>query len=232
MPVFRVGETAGGILAAALGVPFFLTSHQQGHLAAAAHGTKAAGRKELLAMHLSGGTTDLLYMREDGIRQLGGSKDLHAGQLVDRAGVAMGLPFPSGPELESLARKGRSEARLGCSLDSGDTACHLSGAETMVQRWIRDESLKKEDIALEIYDLLARTFARMLKAGAGITGEKEALVTGGIASSPLFREMLAERCRKTRGAPETVFGSEELSGDNAVGTALIGADAVYGVTES
>ena len=223
MPVFQVGFTAGSMLAAALSVPFYETTHQRGHLAAAMAGTALENEDRLLAVHLSGGTTDLLVMDSEKVEQIGGSADLHAGQLVDRAGVAMGLPFPSGEELEKLALRGKSEALLGCSLDKGDLTCHLSGAETKVQQWIQAGTMLREDIAREIYDLLARTLARMLKAGAEKTGLKKALVTGGVAASALLRQLLEERRLKTRGCPEIVFGKPEMSGDNAVGVALIGA---------
>ena len=223
MPVFQVGHTAGSLLAASLNVPFYETTHQRGHLAAALYGTRLEGRERLLAVHLSGGTTDLLVMDEEQVEQIGGSADLHAGQLVDRAGVAMGLGFPSGEELEKLAVHGNSKGRLGCSLDKGDLTCHLSGAETRVQQWLREGSLSREDIAREIYDLLARTLVRMLKAGAEKAGVHNVLITGGVAASALLRQMLEERRLKTRGCPELVFGKPEMSGDNAVGVALIGA---------
>ena len=84
------------------------------------------------------------------------------------------------------------------------------------------EKLSREDTAREIYDVLARTIARMLCAGAGKTGFGQALVTGGVASSPLFRKMLTERTGARRQAPRVVFGQPEMSGDNAVGVALIG----------
>ena len=222
MPVFQVGHTAGSLLAASLNVPFIETTHQRGHLAAALHGTRLENREKLLAVHLSGGTTDLLFADNEQIQQIGGSADLHAGQLVDRAGVAMGLGFPAGEELEKLALRGRSEGRLGCSLEKDDLICHLSGAETRVQQWLREGSPSREDIAREIYDLLARTLVRMLKAGAEKTGTDCALITGGVAASALLRRLLEERRAKTRGCPELVFGSPEMSGDNAVGVALIG----------
>ena len=61
-----------------------------------------------MALHLSGGTTELVYChyQGEGIFEshiIGGSKDLQGGQYVDRIGVAMGLPFPAGKYLESLA---------------------------------------------------------------------------------------------------------------------------------
>ncbi len=222
MPVFMAGASFGRLTAAAMGVPFISTTHQRGHLAAAKAGTNLENSGEYLALHLSGGTTDLLAVREESIVQIGGSLDLHAGQLVDRAGVAMGLSFPSGPELETLAAEGRSEGRLGCSMGDGDLTCHFSGAESQVQRWIREGNISRAQTAREIYDLLARTIARMLCAGAEKTGLRQALVTGGVASSALFREMLRGRMNGKRQAPQIVFGRPEMSGDNAVGVALIG----------
>ena len=230
MPVFQVGHTVGCMLAAALDVPFFETTHQRGHLAAAGFGTELEGAGRMLALHLSGGTTDLLAVEDEEIRRLGGSADLHAGQLVDRVGVAMGLPFPAGEALEELARRGKSEGRLGCSMENGDLTCHLSGAETRARQWIRDAAPGREDIAREVYDLLARTIVRMLKAGARETGIRRALVTGGVASSPLLREMLAERRARMSGCPEMIFGKPERSGDNAVGVALIGAAKLAALT--
>ncbi len=225
MPVFEVGETVGRLLAAAHGVPFVATDHQRGHLRAAQIGTPLNQAAHFLAMHLSGGTTDLLAVHGQNILSLGTGMDLHAGQLVDRIGVAMGLPFPAGPELEKLAVRGQARGLLGCSMEKDDLCCHLSGAETKALGWIREGRMSGEDIAREVYDLLARTAARMLSAGLRKTGLREALVFGGIASSPLFRRMLKERVDKAGRGPEIFFGDPELSGDNAVGVAMIGADA-------
>ncbi len=224
MPVFQAGETMARGLAAALDIPCYLTDHQTGHIRAAAWGTELDGREDFLALHLSGGTTELLEKRGETLRDIGGSLDLHAGQLVDRAGVAMGLPFPSGEELERLALQGLSEARLGCSMEQGDLYCHFSGAETRVQQWIREGSMRREDISREIYDLLGRTVARMLLAGQKKTGLREALIAGGVASSALFRRTLEERLSRSRSGLRIYFGNPELSGDNAVGVALTGAD--------
>lgn len=222
MPVFQAGKTVAVMLAAGLNVPFYPTTHQRGHLAAAASGTAIQDLKNYLAMHLSGGTTDLLIVQEDVIRRIGYGLDLHAGQLVDRTGVALGLGFPSGPELELLAVNGTEKGLLGCSMEKNDLNCHLSGAEAQIDRWIRSGSMTRENIAREVYSLLARTFARMAYAGFRETGIKDLLVTGGIASSPLFREMFAERLRRQRCPIIPVFGKPEFSGDNAVGVALIG----------
>ncbi len=226
MPVFEVGDTMGRLLAAGMGIPFFATDHQHGHLRSAQAGTELEGKKSFLALHLSGGTTDLLCEENGRLTELGSSLDLHAGQLMDRAGVAMGLSFPAGPEMEALALRGQSRALLGCSMEDGDLSCHLSGAEAQIMRWIQKRSLSPENIAREIFDLLARTGSRMLTAGAEKTGCRETLVFGGIASSGLYRDMLCQRIRNDRSGVRLSFGAPEFCGDNAVGVALIGTDRI------
>lgn len=228
MPVFQVGERFGMSLADMLNVPFLKTDHQSGHIAAAAFGTAMEAEQDYLAFHLSGGTTDLLWVRNGRIEEIGGSLDLHAGQLVDRVGVALGMRFPAGPELENLAVKGQSRALLGTSMEQSDLFCHFSGAESQASRWIRNKDMLPENIAAEVYDLLARTTSRMLLAGMRKTGLRKALVAGGVSASALFREQLSERLKKTDGSMKLIFGKEDLSGDNAVGVALIGAKMLRG----
>ena len=222
MPVFQVGDAQARGLAAMLGVPYFSSTHQRGHVAAAMVDSGITPG-DLLAVHLSGGTTELLSLRGEALTLLGGTLDLHAGQVVDRVGVALGLPFPAGPHLEKLALQGHAKARLPVSMAEGGLRCHLSGAESQAQRWIASGALSMEDIAMEVYDLLARTVARLILAGAAKTGIRQVLIAGGVASSALFRRLVTERIRKSDRGLRVCFGKPEYSGDNAVGAALIGA---------
>ena len=222
MPVFNAGDAQGRGLAAMLGVPCFASTHQRGHIAAAKVDS-GIHEGDLLAVHLSGGTTELLSLRGEELTLLGGTLDLHAGQVVDRTGVALGLPFPAGPHLEQLAVKGQAKALLPVNMADGDLYCHFSGAESQVQRWIRAGAMPKEDIAREVYDLLARTVSRLVCAGAAKTGIRQVLIAGGVASSPLFRELVRARIAKRDRQLHVCFGKPEYSGDNAVGAALIGA---------
>lgn len=223
MPAFHVGDAQARSLAALLGVPCFASTHQRSHVRAAMVDSGVAPGN-LLAVHLSGGTTEVLSLIDDKLTLLGGTLDLHAGQVVDRTGVALGLPFPAGPHLEALARKGHSEARLPANLADGDLSCHFSGAETRVQQWIAKGELSREDIAAEIYDLLARTVSRMIVAASKKTSVRQVLIAGGVASSALFRELVTARTEKRDRGLRVCFGKPEYSGDNAVGAALIGAD--------
>ncbi|MBQ6804621.1 MAG: O-sialoglycoprotein endopeptidase [Clostridia bacterium] len=220
MPVFQVGASHGRAIAAALHVPFYETTHQRGHIAAAKWGTGLT-KDRFVALHLSGGTTDVLLLDGDQITPLGASIDLHAGQLVDRVGVALGLPFPCGPYLEELARQGKSQAKVPVSMEKDGLHCHLSGAEAQLMRMIQAGE-KKEDVAAEVYSILQRTVLRLLEAAAEKTGAKDMLLAGGVASSPLFRQLLHQRNEKRRAGLNLFFGRPEFSGDNAVGAAIIG----------
>lgn len=107
MPVFRAGEGQARAAAALLRVPFYPVSHQEGHVRAAMVDAGIDGGKPFLALHLSGGTTEILLCENGRLTLLGGSLDLHAGQLVDRTGVRLHMPFPGGPSLEKLAMQGK-----------------------------------------------------------------------------------------------------------------------------
>ena len=102
MPVFLAGLHQAETLAAALGVPLVRTNHQSGHIRAALFGNETLlNRDRFYAVHISGGTTDLMIVEPHisepyRIETIGHSTDLHAGQFVDRVGVALSLPFPAG----------------------------------------------------------------------------------------------------------------------------------------
>jgi N6-L-threonylcarbamoyladenine synthase len=125
--------------------------------------------------------------------------------------------------VEKLAMEGWSEHRIPLSMDKVGIVCHLSGAETQVQRWLKFGTLSHEDIAAEVFDFLARTVSRMALMAEKHTGIHQILIAGGVASSSLLRDMV--RNRVSRQSDLTVyFGKNELSGDNAVGVALIGRE--------
>ncbi|MEA4870325.1 MAG: O-sialoglycoprotein endopeptidase [Christensenella sp.] len=223
MPVFLAGKLAATAIASSLNVPLYETTHQAGHVRAAMLGQeRAIDESPFLAMHLSGGTTDLLSVKqEDGllgdIERIGGCGDLHAGQFVDRVGVALGLPFPSGIHLEALARRAiKREIKLPSSVHGLN--CSFSGQESHCQRLVASGT-EKEEIAFAVYDCMARTFAKMLTNAFERTGCKMVLLSGGVSGSTLLKELLQKRMDA-----KLLFAGSGLSADNAVGVALLARD--------
>ena len=222
MPVFLEGLHQAETLAAALGVPLVLADHQSGHIRAALFGNEALlDRERFFAVHISGGTTDLLLVEPHRnapyrIETIGCSTDLHAGQFVDRVGVALSLPFPAGKHLETLAVQAiQKEVKLPSAVKGMD--CSFSGAESAAQRLLH--TVPDAELAFGVYDCLARTLSKMFANAVQAYGDLPFLVCGGVASSALLRTLL-----KKRFSGELFFGRPELSSDNAVGIAFIGAD--------
>ena len=222
MPVFRAGESQARAAAALLRVPFYPVSHQEGHVRAAMVDAGIDAGRPFLALHLSGGTTEILLADQGRLTLLGGSLDLHAGQLVDRTGVRMGLGFPAGPALEKLAMQAAPQGLLGVSIKG--TSCNLAGAENKIERWLAQGELSREQIAAEVFDFLCRTIERMIENACEATGARQALLAGGVASSMLLRGMLNVRAKKRRLNCRLHYAHPELSRDNAVGVALLGAE--------
>lgn len=222
MPVFLAGIQTARALSAALGVPLFKLNHQAGHIRAALIGNEALlSQTSFYALHLSGGTTDLLNVvrTPEGdilVEKIGCSEDLHAGQMMDRVGVALGCSFPAGPELEKMAVKAAEKAVKVPSSVRG-TSCSLSGPESSLQRLIG--KAPENEIAYGAYDVLARTIAKMFRNAFAAYGEKPVLMCGGVSSSDLFRTMLRERSEA-----RLYWGENRLSSDNAVGIAAIACD--------
>lgn len=195
MPCFLAGETAGRILADTLGVPFFPCAHQQGHIAAVAWG---AGRlemldKPLLAWHLSGGTTELLYVEPDGTgvlpQKIGGTSDISAGQLIDRTGVALGLDFPAGRALDTLSRTGRPDR--GFTVKISNFTFSFSGMENKA----KDMAAAGEpaaDVARFIVATVARTIRRVTDQALEQYPGLPVLCSGGVASNSILREVMSD----------------------------------------
>ena len=216
MPCFMVGYSHAKLLSDVLKVPLVEVSHQQGHVAASLW---SAGRMELmdephLAWHLSGGTTELLLVEPEGrnvvCTKLGGTTDISAGQLIDRTGQLLGLPFPSGKHLDCLSAQAKlSEVfRVKC-----DGCCFsLSGVQNKVQQFHDKHAAPAEPAA----------YALRCGAGAVYRATEQALAeypglpvvfSGGVASNSMLRIVMQPL--------DPIFAQPQYSTDNAMGVAVL-----------
>ena len=219
MPCFLAGASQGQVLSQVLGVPFYAFSHQQGHLAAAAW---SAGWLDLLdrpflAWHLSGGTTELLRVEpeEDGVAVraeiLGGTSDISAGQLIDRTGVLLGLPFPAGKEVEKLSRQ--AQKREYYKVKVKDLTFSLSGMENKVRQMVQ-RGEEPAEVAWFAQETVCRVVQACTKAAMEAYPGLPVLCSGGVASNGRLKELLRQNC----GA---LFAQPQFSTDNAMGTAIL-----------
>ncbi len=224
MPCFLSGVASARGVAVATDVPMYTWSHQCGHIMAVLYGANAL---DLLnapfgAFHVSGGTTELVraYYTPDGfdVTVVGGSRDLHAGQVIDRVGVMLGLRFPAGPSLEELADA--YSGKIPHRKPSGDGCyVHLSGLENMASR-MYEESADKQKTAAFVFDYVGASLGYMSRSYLDTYGDMPLVYAGGVMSSHILRERLE---RQFRGC----FAPPAFSSDNAVGTAVLTALRVF-----
>ena len=217
MPCFLAGEGQGRGIAAALGVPFYAHSHQQGHLSAAAW---SAGRLDVLdapflAWHLSGGTTELLLVKPEGFTVtaeiIGGTSDLSAGQLIDRAGVLLGLQFPAGKALDELYHQ--SDACHKPRVKLKDLTFSLSGMENQIKA-LAERGEEKASVARFAIDAVADVVLRATEEARARYPGLPVLCSGGVASNSRLRAVLTAM-------DDVLFAEPRYSTDNAMGTAIL-----------
>ena len=231
MPCFLAGVNAAREISSVLGIPLHEFSHQEGHAAAIIESSTDTCIKKSVLFHLSGGTTEFLVCEpdENGYRMeiCGGTKDISAGQLIDRAGVAMGYPFPSGAYLDDLAEayyaaNGRVKSCLP-RLKTTNGEFNLSGTETQVMRMIEASDAEEyPQLAYSIFERIAELLASSAVNSAASAGTDTLYMAGGVSASSFIRKSIAEHLASLHGTkPEVIFGDPVLSGDNAVGTARL-----------
>ena len=215
MPCFMVGYSHAKLLADMLNVPLIEVSHQQGHVAASLW---SAGRLDLLetphlAWHLSGGTTELLLVEPDGknvnCTKIGGTTDISAGQLIDRTGQLLQLPFPAGRHLDAISKEAENTDFFRVKVS--DLSFSLSGVQNKVMSYHQNCNNKAETAA----------YALRCIANAVLQVSKEAqkqyglpiVFSGGVASNTMLRQALEPL--------NPIFSEPQYSTDNAMGVAVL-----------
>jgi len=216
MPCFMVGYSHAKLLADVLGVPLVECSHQQGHIAASLWSADRLDLMEVphLAWHLSGGTTELLLIEPEGTnvscKRIGGTTDISAGQLIDRTGQMLKLPFPSGKHLDMLSKDAQNGDvfRVKCP----GTDFSLSGVQNKVQQYHSSAESAGETAAYALRCICAavqQATNNALKMYPGLP----VVFSGGVASNTMLRDMMQPF------AP--VFAQPQYSTDNAMGVAVL-----------
>ena len=216
MPCFLVGYSHARLLADALNVPLVEVSHQQGHVAASLW---SASHMELLsqphlAWHLSGGTTELLMVEPVGknvaCTKIGGTSDISAGQLIDRTGQLLQLPFPSGKHLDVLSQQaaGADLFRVKCA----DMTFSLSGVQNKVQQYHEKNGIPAETAAYALRCVAFAVFRATQQALQRYPG-LPVVFSGGVASNTMLRQTLEPL--------NPIFAQPQYSTDNAMGVAVL-----------
>ena len=219
MPVFKVSEAFGSLMARTMGLFYFNTTHQEGHVMAGLW-SAAVPEGKYLVLHLSGGTTEIISSEEWKaghlkLKLLAGSSDLNAGQFIDRIGRMMGLQFPAGPELEELALQSVNDGfELPVAVKGSDIS--FSGPASQAERMLQ-KGCARSELARAVEKCIADSLCQAICNLALDSKLYDGLITvGGVTANRYIRERIKD------GLPGWIFynAEPEYASDNAVGVAV------------
>jgi N6-L-threonylcarbamoyladenine synthase len=179
------------------------------------HATVLA-KQEFAALHLSGGTSELLSVSPSDCsfiaKCVGGTADLNAGQVIDRVGVYMGLPFPAGVHMEQLALSytGKIPKKRPAVKEM---TFSLSGLENMAKR-LFDETKDKPLTAAFVFEYISESILLICDEYEKRIKKVPFVFAGGVMSNSIIKKKISERL-------DAYFAEPALSADNAVGTAVL-----------
>lgn len=222
-----IGISAAKAFAWANRLPLIPVNHMAGHIYAARF--EKPFKFPLLALLVSGGHTELVYMQEDGDYEIiGETRDDAVGEAYDKVGRVLGLSYPSGKEIDQLAHRGQDTYNFPrVMIHENNYDFSFSGLKSAFINLVhnaeqRGEKLDKNDLAASfqasVIDVLINKTIRACQEYP----VKQLIVAGGVAANQGLRETLEQTLTETLPEIELCIPPLRLCGDNA---AMIGAAA-------
>jgi len=222
MPVFTVGQNYGKVIAKTLSCNYVEYSHQENHIGASLIGDYKVIGSNILAIHISGGTTEFLSVSKSSkgydSNILGGSNDITFGQLIDRIGTVMEFPFSCGFYMEKYIEENPIKENLKLPPISGEKFINLSGMENYFNNLIESNKYEKQSIIYLLFDYIATCILNIIENLRIDNTFNTIIITGGVASNSTIRKIILENLNNQY---KIIFPSKENSSDNAVGIAYM-----------
>ncbi len=185
-PCLRTAATAARAISTGLKIPIMGVNHCIAHLEIGKLVTEA---EDPVLLYASGGNTQIIAFNEGRYRVFGETLDIGVGNMLDKFGREVGLPFPAGPVLEKMAKK--SEGRLvelPYSVKGMDVA--FSGLLTAALNEHRHRGESLEDISYSLQETAFAMLTEVTERAMAHLGKDEVLLGGGVARNERLRDMV------------------------------------------
>ena len=197
-----IGATCGKALAKSLDVPFIAVNHLAGHALTPQLSNNISFPYLLLLV--TGGHTQLITVYDvDRFEIHGTTIDDAVGEAFDKSAKMLGLSYPGGPEIEKLAKQGRSSIyNLPEPLmkDKASLNFSFSGLKTAVRNLITKVDINnaqvKADIAYSVQDTIKNILIKKVARAIDITAPQQLVVAGGVAANQHICAGLKELIKK------------------------------------
>ena len=222
-----IGVNAAKALAFALNKPLVPVHHIAGHIYANRLVTEL--KFPLLALVVSGGHTELVYMKEHGhFEVIGETRDDAAGEAYDKVARTLNMPYPGGPHIDRLAQAGNPTINLPRAwLEDGSYDFSFSGLKSAVINTVhnaeqRGEIIAPEDLAASFQESVIEVLVKKTENAVAEYGVEQVLVAGGVAANKGLRNAL-EKAFSEKPGIDLVIPPLSLCTDNAAMIAAAGS---------
>ena len=221
-----VGVEAAKTLAYLYNKPLVPVHHISGHI----YANNLVKRLEfpLIALVISGGHTELIYMDKDySFKKLGGTLDDAVGECYDKVGRVIDVEYPGGPIIDKMAAIGKHTYDLPIPLNDDSYNFSFSGLKSAVINLVHNEkqrgnNIRKEDLAKSFQDVVVDVLSKKTMHALKEYNVKNLILAGGVAANKGIRNKIQELCEENN--INYTFPSIKYATDNA---AMIASSGYY-----
>ena len=193
-----IGVQAAKTISLVTGKPLVPVHHIAGHI----YANNLEERLEfpLIALVVSGGHTELIYMQEDySFDRIGGTLDDAVGECYDKVAKVLGIPYPGGPTVDKLAHAGKDAYDLPYPLDDKTYNFSFSGIKSAVINLVHNETqrgntINKEDLCTTFQNRVVRVMTKKTMYALKEYKVNNLIVAGGVSANLGLREALTKEC--------------------------------------
>ena len=189
-----VGVECAKTISLVTGKPIVPVHHIAGHIYA--NNLKERLKFPLIALVVSGGHTDLVYMKEDySFERIGSTLDDAVGESYDKVAKILGLDYPGGPIVDKLAHIGKDTYNLPYPLDDKSYNFSFSGIKSAVVNLVHNEKqrgneIRKEDVCTSFQNRVISVIIKKTKRAIEEYNVKNICIAGGVAANSALRESI------------------------------------------
>lgn len=195
-----IGVEAAKTLAYIYKKPLIPVHHISGHIYA--NNLVEELKFPLIALIISGGHTELVYMKDHySFEKLGGTLDDAIGECYDKVARVIDVPYPGGPTIDKWAVEGENTYKLPMPLNDNSYNFSFSGIKSAVINLVHNEEqrgneIRKKDLAASFQNTVIEIIAKKTIKALEDKNVKNLVLAGGVAANKGIRNRLREECEK------------------------------------
>ncbi len=195
-----IGVEAAKTLAYIYNKPLVPVHHIAGHIYA--NNLERNMEFPLIALVVSGGHTELVYMKENySFKKIGGTLDDAVGEAYDKVARVLNLPYPGGPLVDKLAHKGNDTYKLPIPLDDDTYNFSFSGIKSAVINLKHNEeqrgnTINIENLACSFQNRVVKILTKKTMRALRKYNVNNLIIAGGVAANSGIRNEFEKLCKE------------------------------------